>query len=221
MPVLLGYWKVRGLAQPIRYILEYAGIEYEEKFYELGPAPEYSKDSWLKEKHNLGLSFPNVPYMFDGDIKLTQSNIILRYLAGKTNLLGANDDERMRADWVNEVARDVRLKMGMAAYNPKWEELKPGIVKYAGEMLASFSDFLDGNKWFAGENLTYADFVMHELLDRILKVDSSLLDNYKTLQDLKDRFEAIPAIAAYRETDLCKSFPIYTEAATFGGVVID
>ncbi|XP_070575707.1 glutathione S-transferase Mu 1-like isoform X4 [Ptychodera flava] len=191
MPVLLGYWKVRGLAQPIRYILEYAGIEYEEKFYELGPAPEYSKDSWLKEKHNLGLSFPNVPYMFDGDIKLTQSNIILRYLAGKTNLLGANDDERMRADWVNEVARDVRLKMGMAAYNPKWEELKPGIVKYAGEMLASFSDFLDGNKWFAGEN------------------------------DLKDRFEAIPAIAAYRETDLCKSFPIYTEAATFGGVVID
>ncbi|XP_070575708.1 glutathione S-transferase Mu 1-like [Ptychodera flava] len=221
MPMLLGYFKVRGLVQPIRCILEYAGIDYEEKFYELGPAPECSKESWLKEKHNLGLAFPNVPYLIDGDIKLTQSNVILRYLAGKANLLGANDVERMRADWVNEVARDIRIKMATAAFDPKWEELKPGIVKYAGEMLTSYSDFLVGNKWFAGDNLTYADFVMHELLDRFLMVDSSLLDGYKNLQDLKDRFEAIPAIAAYRKTDLCKSFPIYTEAATFGGVVND
>ncbi|XP_070575706.1 glutathione S-transferase Mu 1-like isoform X3 [Ptychodera flava] len=221
MPVLLGYWKVRGLAQPIRYILEYAGIEYKEKFYEFGPAPEYNKDSWFKEKHNLGLSFPNVPYLIDGDVKLTQSNVILRYLAGKANLLGTNDDERMRADWVNEVVRDVRHKISMAAYNPKWEELKPGIVKYAGEMLTSFSDFLGGNKWFAGDNLTYTDFVMHELLYILVKVDSSILDGYKNLQGMKDRFEAIPAIAAYRETDLSKSFPIYAKTATFGGVVID
>ncbi|XP_070575643.1 glutathione S-transferase Mu 1-like [Ptychodera flava] len=221
MPVLLGYWKVRGVAQPIRYILEYAGIEYEEKLYEQGPAPDYSRDDWLKEKYNLGLTFPNVPYLFDGDIKLTETNVIIRYLSSKANLLGTSEDERRRADLANEVARDIRTRMGVAAYNPNWEEFKPDLLKYADEMFQSFSDFLDENEWFAGQNLTYADFVMYELFYQFLKVDTSLLDKYRNLQEFKDRFEAIPSIAAYMQTDRCKSFPLYNKQATFGGVLLD
>ena len=33
-PLKLGYWKCRGLAQPIRYLLEYVDHPYEEVFYE-------------------------------------------------------------------------------------------------------------------------------------------------------------------------------------------
>ncbi|XP_070575644.1 glutathione S-transferase Mu 1-like [Ptychodera flava] len=213
MPVLLGYWKVRGLAQPIRYILEYAGIEYEEKLYEQGPAPDYSRDDWLKEKHDFGLTFPNLPYLFDGDVKLTETNVIIRYLSSKANLLGTNDDERIRADLANEIAKDIRTMIGYNAYNPKWEELKPELLKYADEMFKSLSEFLSENKWFAGQNLTYADFVMFELFDQFLKVDPGLLDKYKNLQEFKNRFDAIPAIAAYRKTDKFTSFPIYNKRA--------
>jgi len=33
-PIKLGYWKIRGLAQPIRYLLEYTEHPYEEVAYE-------------------------------------------------------------------------------------------------------------------------------------------------------------------------------------------
>ncbi len=57
---ILGYWKIRGLAQPIRNVLEYAGEPYEDRLYEQGDAPHYSRESWTSVKPNLGLDFPNV-----------------------------------------------------------------------------------------------------------------------------------------------------------------
>ena len=36
----LGYWKIRGLAESIRYLLHYLGIEYKEELYECGQPPE-------------------------------------------------------------------------------------------------------------------------------------------------------------------------------------
>lgn len=33
-PIQMGYWKMRGLAQPIRYLLEYTEHPYEEVVYE-------------------------------------------------------------------------------------------------------------------------------------------------------------------------------------------
>ena len=46
--------------QPIRLLLAYAGVEYEDKRYNIGPAPEYDRSEWLNDKFNLGLDFPNV-----------------------------------------------------------------------------------------------------------------------------------------------------------------
>ena len=33
-PIKIGYWKMRGLAQPIRYLIEYCEHPYEEVVYE-------------------------------------------------------------------------------------------------------------------------------------------------------------------------------------------
>ena len=52
---LLGYWSVRGLAQPIRYMLGYLEVDFEEKLYHIGDGPEFSLDHWMKEKYKLGL----------------------------------------------------------------------------------------------------------------------------------------------------------------------
>jgi glutathione S-transferase len=32
-PLTLGYWGIRGRAQPVRYLLEFLGLPYEEKRY--------------------------------------------------------------------------------------------------------------------------------------------------------------------------------------------
>ncbi len=43
MSLVLGYWDIRGAAQPIRYFLEYTGLSYEEKRYS-NPQEWYEKD---------------------------------------------------------------------------------------------------------------------------------------------------------------------------------
>ena len=40
---ILGYWKMRCLAAPIKYLLAYSGVDFEDKIYEIGDAPEYDK----------------------------------------------------------------------------------------------------------------------------------------------------------------------------------
>jgi len=82
-PPLLGYWNIRGLAAACRYLFAYLGVEFREKLYATGPAPDYDKSEWLDEKFNLGLDLPNLPYLIDGETKLTETAAILKYICKK------------------------------------------------------------------------------------------------------------------------------------------
>ncbi len=85
--VTLGYWKIRGLAQNLRLLLSYTETPFQEVQYEF-----VSKEQWFEQdKKNLGFDFPNIPYLIDGDFKLTESAAIAKYIikrSGKTDLLG-------------------------------------------------------------------------------------------------------------------------------------
>ena len=45
-------------------VLHYKEVEFEERLYQKGPAPDFSPEEWMKEKFELGLHFPNVSYTF-------------------------------------------------------------------------------------------------------------------------------------------------------------
>ena len=84
MPLTIAYWKIRGFVSGLRYQLAATGIkDYVMTEYEVGEGPEFNKDQWLDVKHNLGLAFPNLPYLIDGDHSLTETVAIHFYLAGK------------------------------------------------------------------------------------------------------------------------------------------
>ena len=69
---VLGYWDVRGLAEPIRLMLEHCAIAYKDKRYQFGKdAADAFKGDWINDKFSLGLNFPNIPYFIDGDLKLS------------------------------------------------------------------------------------------------------------------------------------------------------
>ncbi|KAH7948406.1 hypothetical protein HPB52_021973 [Rhipicephalus sanguineus] len=93
--LVLGYWDIRGLAEPIRYLLAHAGVPYEDKRYGFGDGPEPTRDEWLAVKYKLDLDFPNLPYIIDGDVRMTQSQAILRYL-GRKHGLAPKDEETVR-----------------------------------------------------------------------------------------------------------------------------
>jgi glutathione S-transferase len=67
-------------------LLNYLNLDFEDKIYNC-------ENKWLEEKNNLGLDFPNLPYLMDGDFKITSNWAIYNYLALKGNrpdLLGVS-----------------------------------------------------------------------------------------------------------------------------------
>lgn len=61
-----------------------------------------------------------LPYYIDGDVKITQSNAILRHIARKHNLSGKTEQEKIRVDVVENQMGDIRSGYVNASYNPKF-----------------------------------------------------------------------------------------------------
>ena len=90
--VQLGYWPIRGKAMQIQYLLNYLNVAYDYETINFGETPETRKDQWSKVKDSLNLDFPNLPYLIDGEVKLTESKSIMKYLCSKhdKSLLGCD-----------------------------------------------------------------------------------------------------------------------------------
>jgi len=217
-PVVLAYWDIRGLAQPIRYLLEYTGTEWEDKLYACGPAPDFDKKCWFGVKESLGLDFPNLPYLIDGDVKLSQTQAILRYIARKHGLVGSSDEEQMRVDLVQAEWADFNAPFVGMCYSPDFAAKKDGYLSdVLPTKLKRFSDFLGNRPYFAGNNITFVDFLMYEALDQHKLLDPKCLENYKNLQDFVERIEKLDKIAAYLKSAKYIKYPLNNKMASFGG----
>merc|ERR1711892_531587 len=192
MAPTLCYWNSRGLGQPIRLLLEFTGTEFEDRKLTMEGAPTYDKSCWTDIKDTLGLDFPNLPYFVDGDIKITQSNAILRHIGRR-----------------NGIAR--------LAYNPDYDTLLPQYIERLPSVLGPFSKFLAANPWFVGQKVTFVDFPMYELLDQLRTMVPNCLNSFPNLMEFLDRFEKLPKIAAYMKSSRFMSAPINNKHAKFGG----
>ncbi|KAH6934278.1 hypothetical protein HPB50_022858 [Hyalomma asiaticum] len=210
MAPVLGYWNVRGLAQPIRNLLVYKGVSFEDKQYKFGPPPDYDLSVWHKgEKYKLGLTFPNLPYYIDGDVKLTQSLAILRYLGRKHDLAARNEREMTELDVIEQQARDLCLTLiNAAAPNPTAEHGLESYVEKMSQILRSWDDFLASRKWTMGDRLTYVDFLLYEGLDWHREFKPSVVQGYQNIVDYLKRFEKLPNMEEYFASDRYIKWPI-------------
>ncbi|MEE6492166.1 hypothetical protein FKM82_016497 [Ascaphus truei] len=159
--------------------------------------------------------FLQLPYLLDGDVKLSQSNAILRYIARKHGLCGELEGEKLRVDLVENQAMDFRTGLGTIAYNPLFETLKGPYLEKLPVALTRFSRFLGDRAWFAGEKITFADFLMYDALDVHRMLEPKCLQNLKNLQDFLTRFEALPAVAAYLKSPFFLKAPLFNRVAAW------
>lgn len=198
MAPILGYWDIRGLATPIRLLLSQAGIEFEDKLYTCGPPPTFDKGQWTNDKFALGLDFPNLPYYIDGDVKLTQSHVILRHLGRKHEMAGSNEQEMVRAELLSSQVYDFHMDYARTiAYNPEHEKNKPDYTKNLADRLKALSDFLGEAKFVVGDSVTYADFVLYEYLEGQAAYQPEVLKDYPKLAEFVKRVNELEGVKKY------------------------
>jgi glutathione S-transferase len=76
-----------------------------------------------QDKQALGFKFPNLPYLIDGNVKVTESIAILKYIAKKyrEELLGKNlADYALVETWLG-VIDDIHSAFGSLFYNDNWK----------------------------------------------------------------------------------------------------
>jgi len=239
---ILGYWNVRGLAQPIRLLLEYTGLEFEETRYhfDMCDPSDASKmvGPWMEDKNTnpliaggLGevkMEFANLPYCIeyraDGTvIKMTQTIAILRHLARTTGLVadGSVEEEAM-SDLYQETMLDLGKSFGKYCYSAPGSEganLESYLTQLKSHLQSWDDHFSHGtNQWvLLNDKLTYLDFLFFEILDTQIALQKDILEAYSHLMAFHERFRSLEPVKAYLASSKCIKWPIMSPfAKTFG-----
>lgn len=142
--VTFGYWGVRGLGQVSRLLLAYTNTPFKEVIY---TGAEHQK--WFEEdKKNIGFDFPNLPYLIDGDFKLTESAAIAKYIikrSGHNELLGKTIEEEGVVNNIIGVLNDAFKEIRGVLYVDNWSELKAAAFDKIKPKLDLLNKFI-GNK---------------------------------------------------------------------------
>jgi len=227
MAPLLGYWDIRGRAHPLRLILSYTGVKFDEKRYDLTDFSEWFE----KDKVQLPLDFPNLPYYIDEDVKLSQTLAILAYIGRKHGLDGSNAIERSTMDLAVEQTRDMFDTMVKIAYPPGnpfcgyqidnvpeiHEKERKAFAASLPAKLDALSNFLGNKNWIAGDRLTYADFHVYDVLDAVrLLFDPKHLNAFPKLVDYVKRLEGLKGVKEFMASSNIPPMPIFSKFACFG-----
>ena len=210
-----GYWNIKGIAEPIRYLLAHLGIAYKE-------ANPINREQWLAYKNDLDLDFPNLPYLIDKDIKLTESDAIAMYLchkAGSQDLFGKQGLDSIKHRMILDVVKDLRKSLFETAksdnYKEKFEERSKGDFR---RKLSYLQRYLNQNEFLLGY-LTYSDFYLFydcNILDAMSKgiKTNNPLDEFEFLQKHQQRMREVNGLKDYVDNDLRMFFPYLSAKST-------
>lgn len=112
--VSIGYWQMRGRGQVPRLLLAYTGAIWEDIQYN-------AKDQWFEgDKKSLGLTFPNLPYLIEGDFTLSETDALIRYIverSDKKELLGKTVRDRAVVNNLVGIINEMTALIGALPYD--------------------------------------------------------------------------------------------------------
>lgn len=208
----LGYFSVKGRAELVRLTLAYFGQSYTETDY-------VDVGDWESKKEGLGLAFPSLPYLIDGEHKITDPIAIVYYLAHKVkreNFLGTEGEERRRVMEIVGVLKDIEaeaLKVLSSdkpetEYAEDYEKVFKPKAEYLSKSLAH-KDYLVGDVCIAD---VYFYSVWLLLFDIAKRCDAKCpIKDHQNLADLLVRIEKLPGVREYLRTVVSINMPVLSE----------
>ncbi|CAF0839067.1 unnamed protein product [Adineta steineri] len=191
----LHYFNGRGRAEATRLIFAQAGQKFEDL--------RHTQDEWAKLKGQMPLG--QIPVLeFDGE-KLPQSLAIARYAARKTKLAGKDDLESAKCDVIVDTMQEVN-----EAYYHAWFHIKDAQQKETEQTkfksdtlpqkltgLETLMNKFGNGTWAVGDNVTWADLLVFDSIQNVLKIDDQALEKHATLKKNHEAVKKLPNIAAY------------------------
>jgi len=208
-----GYWNIQGLGQSCRMLLHYTDTKYDNIVYHIGS----SEWGAAKENNAWDLSFPNLPYYVDGNVKLTQSNAILRHLGRQHGLYGLNEKHAAEIDMLLDTSIDIKQGLSRpAAFTKTLDTKRAEVIQGQDVKFKQLSHFLGSKKFLMGNAVTIADFAMYDALKWHDELDSKLIGKYANLMEYIARFEKLPKVKSFLSGPnyMANFFPPF---AIFGG----
>ena len=211
--VNLYYWKIRGLGSPVANLLEYLNVPYNYNQYDFADRPK-----WIEDKNKLiegGFTNANLPYIQEEStgFQLSETFAVLYYLATKHNpeLAPKTTDEITQAFVVKGIIQDYNTAITSTTYQSKdTEDLKKKLassLQYHSTKTNHWKVTLAKQKWVLGEKLSFLDFYLVELLEKLVTMQAELKTNFvdeeslKVFQNYVNQFNNLEAIKKYRESD--------------------
>lgn len=198
--LVVGYWAIQAFAHPIRLLLAYHKVPFEDKQYSYD-----NRDEWfLKDKPALKTAFPNIPYVKDGDIVVTESLATIQYAALKTgnkDLMGKTELDQIRCTQLWGLYKDHRGELYWLARRDFAEKDRILKEKFA-PLFEKISKFLGEKEYLLGY-MTWADFNHFFLIDVVSRMDPEFIKQWPNLVKYHERINN-DDIKAYRKS---KDYP--------------
>jgi glutathione S-transferase len=182
----LVYFDARGLAEGIRLVLTYAGIQFRER--NIRKLEDFQ--TWRQES-----PFKQFPLLYIDGVKLVQSRAIARYVAKKVGLDGDTPVDVARVDMFYEGTRDFMvifrdLAMSLTpACEAKTTITQQGFPRYMTAFEKELAD--NGTGYLVGSKLSLADLGLFECL--LLVIDHFTVDQLNDFPNLKKFYESLLA----------------------------
>ncbi|XP_012276500.1 glutathione S-transferase [Orussus abietinus] len=186
------YFDLTGLGEPIRFMLSYGGVKFEDK--------RINSEEWKELKPQIPMG--QLPVLEIDGKKYYQSKAIGRFLAKKFDLYGSDEFEAMEIDAVVDTIDDLRQALVSYTFEEdpdvkaKLKEKNSPKVPLFLEKLESLVERNGG--YFVGGKLSWPDIVFaahSKFASHMLEGDVS--KDHPELKKLTDKVLAIPNIKKY------------------------
>ncbi|XP_071865375.1 glutathione S-transferase S4 [Bombus fervidus] len=194
----LVYFNVMGLGEPIRFLLSYGGVEFQDIRI------THSSEEWSNMKSTT--PFGQLPTLEINGKVYSQTLPICRYLAKQFNLLGKTDLDTLQIDAIASALYDFRWLTISSYYRESDPVLKA--KKKVDVMSRVFPFYLNkledlaknNDGYLHGNQLSYADLFFVGISDSLnTAYESDITKDKPHLKSLKEKVLAIPNIKAWIE----------------------
>lgn len=183
----------------------YLGVDFEDVKYGVTLDQDmgsWDRSQWTDVKFTLGLEYPNLPYLIDGESRVTETAAIMKYVAKKwdSSLLGKTAAETARAEMLYAHVNDMKQKCTGPCYRgeKQGDELKDAIAEDCQPILERLFEVIQPGQWAAGETLTWLDFFLAEVIEYLEAIlDQRFVAMVPASHEYLERFLALDGVKAY------------------------